>query len=186
MKTLLALLLLIPSLSWGYILCEKFGDIGKHDDLGILKILDEEDRKNLILLERKQLNKILNKIPRPSPEEIKWIEGEIDSNDTTRYLNLLEYKIYTQYINIRRIENRISILDILENWSLKQDKSTQHEWWLRYIVEINDYIFIQDFWKLYEKKILKNPENWILNFQVLKCMRKSNEMSMQVLEGLLK
>ena len=187
MKKLLIILFLInPNLSWGYILCEKFGDIGKSDDTGILKTLDEEDRKSLILSERNQLNKILNKIPRPSPEEIKWIEGELESDDSTRYLNLRDYKIYTQYKNINRIEDRLLILDILENWALKQDKSTEHEWWLKYIVKINDYIFIQDFWKLYEKKILKNPENWILEMQILKCMDKSNQMSAQVLGGLLK
>ena len=130
-KLLIILFLMTPNLSWGYILCERFGDIGKRDDLRILKTLDEEDRENLIVLERNQLKKILNKIPRPSPEEIKWIEGELESDDATRYLNLIDYKIYTQYINIRRIEDRLSILDFLESWALKQGKSTQHEWWLR-------------------------------------------------------
>ena len=45
---------------------------------------------------KNQLKKILNKIPRPSPEESNGL-GKLESDDATRYLNLIDYKIYTQY-----------------------------------------------------------------------------------------
>ena len=194
MKILKAILfsvfLLQSSIAYSFVseICERTGKIGKHKESGGYVDLTIQDRLDIARLEKANLEKLLNKIPKVKPDIEKWIKEELDSGDFLRELNLGKYDEYHQYINIRNLNEMIGVLMHLEILTqeiieVNSDAYTkiQFSTWIYYISLINNYGTLQSLAKLYERQIIFPPQDWQMIGDIANCMLKTKEMTFQLL-----
>ena len=135
-----------------------------------------------------RLKNILNKIPRLKPENLKWVESELKSQDTNRYFKIIRTNEYHQYRTVNDLENLLAILNqiINNNKNLIETKndeliSFEKGLWIYYTKSINSYSTISSLVTLYDRNIVQKPESWHLKLQVSICMDYVNKLIQNII-----